>query len=425
MGNSGTRKAQNQDRRPKNKNFYKLSVIQITLFSGYPTYIYLCFRRSFLAFTCSIEEKRMAQSLARALVFGVISSCFLFVCTSPENPYVPGNITVTFEFPSGHSSGSWNIDSTVAFDAKIVLPELVDSAIISWGDSTYDTIILTSVQIASGRISIPPHRYTSLGTKTIIITTYADGETKPFPVEITISCTGSAIDSTQHSAVATEGTPFSISIYATGSGLAYQWYKNDTILTLQTHDSLKLDPVAKSDSGIYYCIVYSPCGADTSIPDTIKVVADITRLTVTYDGNGNSGGNVPADVNNYTTGSTVTVMGNTGTLVKTGYTFAGWNTASNGSGTAYSGGATFAMGSASITLYAAWTTIPTYSVTYDANGSTGGSVPTGVNNYTTGSTVTVLGNTGNLVKTGSTFTGWNTTANGSGTPYAGGTTFTI
>ena len=42
-------------------------------------------------------------------------------------------------------------------------------------------------------------------------------------------------------------------------------------------------------------------------------------------------------------GATVTVLGNTGSLVKTGYTFAGWNTAANGSGTAYAPAATFTM----------------------------------------------------------------------------------
>jgi len=41
--------------------------------------------------------------------------------------------------------------------------------------------------------------------------------------------------------------------------------------------------------------------------------------------------------------------------VKTGYTFAGWNTAANGSGTSYNGGDTFAIGSSNVTLYAQWT----------------------------------------------------------------------
>ena len=113
----------------------------------------------------------------------------------------------------------------------------------------------------------------------------------------------------------------------------------------------------------------------------------------------------------------MTVLGNTGTLVKTGYTFAGWNTAANGSGTSYSRGDTFAMGSSNVTLYAQWTA-NNYSVTYNGNTNTGGAVPTDGTVYHITDTVTVLGNTGTLVKTGYTFAGWNTAANGSGTSYS-------
>ncbi len=148
------------------------------------------------------------------------------------------------------------------------------------------------------------------------------------------------------------------------------------------------------------------------------------NYTVTYNGNTNTGGSVPTDGNNYNITNTVTVLGNTGTLVKTGYTFAGWNTADNGSGTSYSSGDTFAMGSSNVTLYAQWTE-NTYSVTYNGNSNTGGSVPNDATGYHTGDTATVLGNTGTLVRTGYTFAGWNTAANGSGTSYSGGNTFAI
>ncbi|WP_459924103.1 hypothetical protein, partial [Desulfatiferula olefinivorans] len=47
--------------------------------------------------------------------------------------------------------------------------------------------------------------------------------------------------------------------------------------------------------------------------------------------------------------------------------------------------------------------LPTYSVTYDGNTNTGGAVPTDGNSYHNGDPVTVLGNTGSLVKTGYTF----------------------
>jgi uncharacterized repeat protein (TIGR02543 family) len=146
---------------------------------------------------------------------------------------------------------------------------------------------------------------------------------------------------------------------------------------------------------------------------------------VTYDGNGNTGGSAPIDANTYEQGATVTLKTNTGNLVKTGFTFASWNTAADGKGTSYAGGAPLTMGAANVILYARWTQNPTFTVTYDGNGNTGGSAPIDVNAYEQGSTVTVKTNSGNLVKTGYKFAGWNTIAEGNGTSYAGEAALTM
>jgi len=76
---------------------------------------------------------------------------------------------------------------------------------------------------------------------------------------------------------------------------------------------------------------------------------------VSYDGNTSTGGAVPVNPSPYTAGATVTVA-NVGSLAKTGSTFAGWNTAANGSGTAYAPAATFTMPGNPVTLYAQWVT---------------------------------------------------------------------
>ncbi|WP_281890457.1 InlB B-repeat-containing protein [Paenibacillus sp. YYML68] len=170
-------------------------------------------------------------------------------------------------------------------------------------------------------------------------------------------------------------------------------------------------------------------GTDYAGGATFTLVGNVTlyakwtadSYTVTYDGNGSTGGTAPAVVTQ-SYNSTVTVSGNTGTLVRTGYTFAGWNTAADGTGTDYAGGATFTL-VGNVTLYAKWTA-DSYTVTYDGNGSTGGTVPAVVT-QSYNSTVTVSGNTGTLVRTGYSFAGWNTAADGTGTDYAGGATFTL
>ncbi len=75
------------------------------------------------------------------------------------------------------------------------------------------------------------------------------------------------------------------------------------------------------------------------------------------------------------------------------------------------------------TLYAKWQAVQC-TVTYYANGATGGTVPESVT-VDKGSGYTVKGNTGNLEKTGYAFTKWNTRSDGSGSGYSAGSTMTV
>ena len=81
----------------------------------------------------------------------------------------------------------------------------------------------------------------------------------------------------------------------------------------------------------------------------------VAGYRVIYDKNGATGGTVPSDATVYADNATATIKANTGSLVKTGYTFVGWNTAANGSGTdvAASGSATKTI-TAGLRLYAKW-----------------------------------------------------------------------
>jgi uncharacterized repeat protein (TIGR02543 family) len=74
------------------------------------------------------------------------------------------------------------------------------------------------------------------------------------------------------------------------------------------------------------------------------------KYTVSYDGNGATGGAAPAPGVFYT-GNAATAPGQ-GSLTRTGYTFTGWATSSNGP-VVYTPGATFNM-TGNITLYAVW-----------------------------------------------------------------------
>lgn len=78
------------------------------------------------------------------------------------------------------------------------------------------------------------------------------------------------------------------------------------------------------------------------------------RYTVTYNANGATGGTAPTDANEYLSGAEATVLDNTGTLVKIGYRFVGWNTEPDGSGTTYAPGDLLNIGDGNITLFAMW-----------------------------------------------------------------------
>ena len=134
--------------------------------------------------------------------------------------------------------------------------------------------------------------------------------------------------------------------------------------------------------------------------------------TVAYNGNGNTGGSTASSSHTYDTAKTLTSNG----FSKTGYTFNGWNTKADGSGTSYANKASVtnltSTNGGTVTLYAKWTA-NTYTVAYNGNGNTGGSTASSSHTYDTAKTLTSNG----FSKTGYTFNGWNTKADGSGTSY--------
>ena len=155
---------------------------------------------------------------------------------------------------------------------------------------------------------------------------------------------------------------------------------------------------------------YQTTGGGVAVDDiklTGTYTSPVPTSSVVYNGNGSDGGSVPIDSAAYEDLATVTVLGNTGNLTKTGYAFSGWDIQAVGDGANYAPASTFTMGTSDVTLYAQWTALaPSYSVTYLGNGNMGGSVPVDASTYEEGVSVTVLGNTGNLTRDGFIFDGW-------------------
>lgn len=137
----------------------------------------------------------------------------------------------------------------------------------------------------------------------------------------------------------------------------------------------------------------------------------VSTYTVTYNDNGATSGTVPGTQNKIA-GRAVTVAQNSGSLTKTGYTFNGWNTKADGTGTSYAAGSSF-TDDADLTLYAQWKA-NTYTVTF--SGGTGVSTSVTVTYDQTPPQITPP----SPPTTGFSFKSYNTEKNGSGIDYYDG-----
>ncbi len=167
-------------------------------------------------------------------------------------------------------------------------------------------------------------------------------------------------------------------------------------------------------------------GASYKSGSKIKVNGNVTlyaqwkkNYTLTYNANGGSGS---MDSETKCEGSKVTLPKNE--FTKTNYTFTGWNTKADGSGTGYAVGTKYVMPAKDVTLYAMWTSNSTpatkVTLTFDANGGSGSMKP---QSCTKGNKITLKANS--YTRTGYTFNGWNTKEDGSGTSVHDQATVTI
>jgi|GEM_PF-1298775 len=133
-----------------------------------------------------------------------------------------------------------------------------------------------------------------------------------------------------------------------------------------------------------------------------------TASTITFDANGGSG-DIASETEPYDTSVTLTLN----SFTYTGYSFNDWNSEANGSGTNFTNGELVKF-SGSATLYAQWTVgSATSTVVFNANGGSG-TMTSEIESVATALTLNTF------TRTGYTFSGWNTTASGSGTSYANG-----
>lgn len=162
-----------------------------------------------------------------------------------------------------------------------------------------------------------------------------------------------------------------------------------------------------------------------SSPDwpTATSTVDITvpalpSYSVTYNANGGSG--APASQTKWYNEALAL---QSGTPTRTGYTFSGWATSATATAATYFAGSAY-TGNAALTLYAVWTK-KTYSITYNGNkpSAASGTVTNVPANQTKEYGTNISLSSTKPVLSLYTFKEWNTLANGTGTSYSPGATY--
>ena len=164
-----------------------------------------------------------------------------------------------------------------------------------------------------------------------------------------------------------------------------------------------------STGGAYQIAVSPDCSRVIAVSGSRATIIDTERdcspKSVSFDANSGSG-SMSAQ-----SGSSSSAL-TSNSFTRTGYTFSGWNTSADGSGTAYADGASYDF-AADVTLYAQWNLV---SVTFDANSGSGSM------SAQSGSSPSAL-TSNSFTRVGYQFSGWNTSADGSGTAYADGASY--
>lgn len=257
-------------------------------------------------------------------------------------------LTLTISAASiGESDGPGATTATVTRNTDTTSSLVVN---LSSNDTTEATVP-ASITITAGQSTSPVFNVNAVddaiidGTQTVTVTAtaaaHADGSdsidvTDDLPLTLTM-ITGTNGESTSGGGLKDpDGSPFAITATPAAGYSFSQWIVTSGDATFGNENNASTTVETTGDA-------------------TVQANFVVTTYAVTYAGNGSDGGSVPVDASSpYSYNNIVTVLGNTGALTRTGYSFTGWNTASNGSGTSYVGGNTFSI-TGNTTLYAQWT----------------------------------------------------------------------
>ena len=216
---------------------------------------------------------------------------------------------------------------------------------------------------------------------------------------------------------AASGDTLSIADYASSNS----WVNTQAFTTVVFDSNITLTGKSNGNNSKYYSSNESwrhyegDSGTITISTETPNLTLD--SATFVYS-NGNAGV-LKYSSTNYNSGAAIALSGLTSAVIQVGHSSGTKNgnvqitsitvtyTISGGSSSNSSSSSSSSSSFAPVT----------YTVTYHDTNKTSGTVPTDSTAYESGQSVTVAGNTGNLERTGYTWSGWSVNQDGSGTAY--------
>ena len=202
------------------------------------------------------------------------------------------------------------------------------------------------------------------------------------------------------------GITLSPAAYFTYGGA--QYYKPNTTITLSSTVPTGQHVIYKAGNKTLAGNTYTVNSSDGDV--TLTAEYPYNTYTVQFNGNGSTSGSMSNQSFTYATAQNLT----DNAFTRTGYTFAGWNTKADGSGTSYinqqSVNNLTTTNGGTVTLYAQWTA-NTYTVTLNKQDGNGGSASATATYDAAMPAITVP------TRTGYTFGGYFTQTNGGGTQY--------
>ena len=373
----------------------------------------------------------------------------LNITTKPSANQIKDNTNVNITYADGTSAIDMTIEQAAISEIKagkevtVVQNDTVSGKPISWTFTGADDVS-ADYKAAPQDVStkVTPDR-SELASNRIVTLDFEYDGALPYPSTIRYYIGTDVLQAGTLVSVKNENDPEPIGQYPVGNDGYIEftithcsdWYLQQWITITYDADGGAFNDGAttKQVSGVYGSAVTVPTPnpertgytfagweeniASFTVTKTVRANWTANTYTVVYSKNANDAtGSVDDQPLQY--GNQAALSSGAG-LARTGYSLSGWNTAADGSGTAYplSGNVSnlTAENNGTVNLYAQWAPI-TYTIAFDGNGSTSGSVASVNASYG----VVIIIPPNGFTKTGNAFAGWNTAADGSGTPYLSG-----